>query len=375
MRSQLSGALAVGIAILGVPMAHAGGPTKEAQYYSTRFRVPLSEAVARLALQDSLAEERLEERLKAAFPGEFAGLYVDHEPRHRLVILMRGGRLADVKRHIRTPGLAAIAEVRGARNSAAKLASTMTDAVRVLHLHDLKADVQIDGAANEVQVLALDPRPVIAAFARSRGDFTAVRIKKVPALLRPTALIGGGEWLSTCTTGFSVRFNTYVGVTTAGHCQDVQRWYYNNQELPFQSGTFGGSYDIQWHTAPGHTPTNRIWIGGEYRTITAIKARTSQALGSVVCKYGRSTDYTCGTIISNTYQPSSAVPNATATYVRMGDPNEVQTESGDSGGPVFFGQTAYGSVVGALPVDSYRVDMVYMPADSIQAYGLQIMTY
>ncbi|MFX4493660.1 hypothetical protein ABTA45_19400, partial [Acinetobacter baumannii] len=112
-----------------------------------------------------------------------------------------------------------------------------------------------------------------------------------------------------------------------------------------------GSYDIQWHTAPGHTVTNRIFIGPEYRTITGIVPRASQALQSVVCKYGRSTEYTCGTIIStNTFRPS-AVPNATATYVRMGDPNEVQTQSGDSGGPVFFGQKAYGTIVASVYVD------------------------
>lgn len=375
MRCWLSAVFAVAVMTLQAnEVAYASGPSKEARYYSTRFRVTLAEAEARLALQDSLAKEDLEGRLNAVFPTEFAGLYMEHAPHHRLVIRMRGGRPADVKRLIRTPGLAAIAEVRGARYSAAKLTTVFTDALRVLEQHNLKADVQIDAVSNEVQVLATDPRPIHVAFAKSRGDYTAVRVKRVTSLARPTALIGGGEWLSTCTSGFSVRFNSYVGITTAGHCQDSQRWYYNNQELPFQSGAFGGSYDIQWHTAPGHTPTNRIWIGGEYRTITATKGRTSQSLGSVVCKYGRSTDYTCGTIISNTYRPSG-VPNATATYVRMGDANEVQAEGGDSGGPVFFGQTAYGSVVGALQVDPYRVDMIYMPADNIQAYGLQIMTY
>ncbi len=353
-------------------MRHRQPP--EAQYYSTRFRVPLAEATARLALHEKLADEGLEDRLKAAYPSEFAGLYLEHTPQHRLVIRMRGGHWPDVKRHIRTPGLAAIAQMRGARNSGAKLSKTMAEAIRLLDRQGLKADVQIDAMANEVQVLATDPRPVIAAFAKAPGDFTALRVKKVAALAKPTAIIGGGERLSTCTSGFGVRFNGYTGITTAGHCQDTQYWYYNNQLLPFQSGAYSGSYDIQWHTASGHTVTNRIFIGPEYRTITAVVPRASQALQSVVCKYGRTTEYTCGTILSNTYRPSG-VPNATATYVRMGDPNEVQAQSGDSGGPVFFGQKAYGSIVGALYVDPYRTDMVYMPADSIQAYGLQIMTY
>lgn len=56
-----------------------------------------------------------------------------------------------------------------------------------------------------------------------------------------------------------------------------------------------------------------------------------------VCHYGRKSGYKCGYIESKNYQPNFAGHNATFIEVRSAD-----TQNGDSGGPWFLGNSAYG---------------------------------
>jgi len=89
-------------------------------------------------------------------------------------------------------------------------------------------------------------------------------------------------------------------------------------------------------------------------------------LGDPVCKYGRTTGYTCGTIETKQFDPdgSGTLFNATFIYVDGGSVN--LSEGEDSGGPWFYGTTAYGVHKGGSGNDAWFMAQNYMSALNIR---------
>ncbi len=183
-----------------------------------------------------------------------------------------------------------------------------------------------------------------------------VKPVEVPELAKEVAYIYGGLAIDGCTSGFSVKsFGGTEGITTAGHCSDTQ--VYNGFTLPYVSGTAGGTYDIQWNTAPDFTPTNAIWIGSTTRAILSVAYKSSQAVGSYVCKYGKTSGYSCGEIFDNNWEGAN---------IRV----HTSVSPGDSGGPFFYVNTAYGTTIASLGSDA-----IYGPIDNIvYILGVLVLT-
>jgi hypothetical protein len=202
-------------------------------------------------------------------------------------------------------------------------------------------------------------------------DVTVITINEMGEL---EADIYGGLALSSCTSGFSVQNSEGLrGITTAAHCPNSLS--YNGSSLTFQSEILSGSYDIQWMRAPGFTVTNKIQSSssGATRNITSTKHRNDQVIGGYVCKYGKTSGYTCGYISDKNICPSS-VPNCGATFIRVDNTagyNDLSS-SGDSGGPWFLVNTAYGTHVGS-PGDDPN-DAIYMAVNYVGGLGVSVMT-
>jgi streptogrisin C len=192
---------------------------------------------------------------------------------------------------------------------------------------------------------------------------------------KPKSEIYGGLPLSKCTSGFSVRQtqDPYLrGITTAGHCDN--NLSYNGINLIFMTQLYAGSYDIQWHRAPGFTVTNKIKDGNHTtRFITSTKHRNNQVIGECVCKYGKTTGYTCGHINSKTLCPSRP-PSCQPTYIRVSATAGFSPllGGGDSGGPWFLGNTAYGTSV-SIPGDNHN-DAIYMAVNYVAGMSVSVMT-
>ncbi|MCS7017190.1 MAG: S1 family peptidase [Gemmatales bacterium] len=191
-----------------------------------------------------------------------------------------------------------------------------------------------------------------------------VVVLKVNEMPRKVSDIFGGLTLTTCTSGFSVRNSSGTkGITTAGHCNNSQS--YNGVNLPFQSGTpdSGGIYDIQWHTAPGFTVRNLIFDGTYNRYIFSVKFRANQSVGERVCKYGKTTGYACGTI---------ATTSQDGVNVRV---DNMTLQGGDSSGPWFWNNTAYGTTIAACTLSNGNPYAIYGPVDQIyNILGLTVLT-
>lgn len=193
--------------------------------------------------------------------------------------------------------------------------------------------------------------------------------------MQPNANIFGGLPLDSgsikpyCTMGFSVKNSSGTKfITTAGHCENTMT--HLGVSLSRAGRVYAGSYDLQWLNPSGFIPVNLVKTGATTtRTITGSKSRSNQSIGEVVCKYGAKTAYSCAQIVQKDFQPSY-VPSASATFIRVESNYSPIASDGDSGGPWFNGNTAYGIHSGS----DHNYNAIYMPIDFLSGRGLTLLT-
>ncbi len=188
------------------------------------------------------------------------------------------------------------------------------------------------------------------------------QVIKVNEIAKEVEELYGGLALSTCTSGFSVIDSSGIkGITTAGHCSNTQ--YYGGVQLPFVAGTIGSDYDIQWHRGDqSFNVTNKIYDGNSDRFILGEESRAQQTVGFFVCKYGMTTGYECGEI---------AQIYVNGVNVRV---DNITVAEGDSGGPWFLGNTAYGTTIYSCVLSDGTPCAIYGPVDQIyDILGLKIL--
>lgn len=181
----------------------------------------------------------------------------------------------------------------------------------------------------------------------------------------------GGELLDGigCTSGFGVvQEGTLTrGISTAGHCGNSGATD-DGATLTYRGGHFGAHGDAQWHTGPQPHPSD-FYAGSS--TSTQVDRRTVSAVGAPVvgqtlCKNGRTNHKQCQEVRRLHVCRSSA-----CNMVQMG---ARLAAGGDSGGPVYWGTTAYGLHSGWQYDPSWPFDRDYFSrADRLpDALGVHI---
>ncbi len=364
-----------------VPLNEDDPLVQSANQYAADLDVSLQEAVRRLQLQDVIGA--LDAELAGREAAIFGGMWIQHTPEYRAIVHLTEGGKERIQSYAQAAGLADVVEVRPVKMSLKALETVQAEAHKAAQAANVAMDSEIDVIENRVNLFVTD-RAQLDAVLQAADDVLAktsdvrlldnVQVIVLDQLSTSYAYVYGGLAISGCTSGFAVQSGSTKGIITAAHCSNTQQ--YNSRSLPFQSESFGGSYDVQWHTAPAFFVTNRVYDGINdsttpyYRYITATKSRANQTINEYVCKYGVTTYYTCGYITSKTYQPSS-VPNATATFIHVENPPNRIAYYGDSGGPWFSGSTAYGVLHGGNPSVG---DAIYMAIDYISTLGVSVLT-
>lgn len=255
-----------------------------------------------------------------------------------------------------------------------ELAAIQNSAVDLAQNIGIPVDTSIDLTKNNVELAVTD----IDAFNGALAD-NGLQLPENVNLIQVTALsstesIYGGLPLSSgsCTVGFGVKNSSgTTGIVTAAHCPNSLS--FGGTILPFQSQVYFGSTDMQWHTAPGTTVENDVKTGSffgvtTWRNMTGTVNRSAQSVGSQVCKYGNTTGYGCGLITSTSHRAANT-PSATATYIRVSKNGLTLTAGGDSGGPWFNGNSAYGVHHAGAPTYS-----IYTPINYLSNLGVSILT-
>ena len=344
-----------------------------AEIYAKQHGVTVDEAFRRFRLQDVAGG--LDAELSSKEADTFAGLWVEHTPKFKVVVLFTRNTEEKIKPYRQKyVELANIVEVRKAEMSLVELQNTQNEISSSAWNLGIPVASDINVYENRVEIAVIDRVQFDNAVLAGKLVLPwYVDVITVESLGELEAEIYGGLSLSTCTSGFAVKNSSGTkGITTAAHCENSQS--YSGVSLPFQSENYGTYYDIQWHTAPGFTVTNKIKTTsfGTTNIINATKSRSEQSVGNWVAKYGKSTGFTAGYISSKIYMPG--IPNAQATFIRVDNTagySDLSSE-GDSGGPWFVSNTAWGSHCGSPYGDSN--DAYYMAINYVSGIGVSVMT-
>jgi hypothetical protein len=341
-----------------------------AEIYAKQHGVTVDEAFRRFRLQDVAGE--LSAELSSKEADTLAGIWIEHTPKFKVVVLFTRNAEEKIKPYRQKyVELANIVEVRKAVMSLVELQNVQDEVSSSAWNLGIPVGSEINVYENRVKVYVVNRVQFDSAVSEGRLALPGcVDVITVESLVYLEDEIFGGLSLSTCTSGFAVKNSSGTkGITTAAHCDNNQS--YSGVSLPFQSENYGTYYDIQWHTSPGFTVTNKIKSSSSSTTsITATIPRVQQIIGSFVAKYGKSTGFTAGYVSSQTFKPGTQFQ---ATFIRVNNTAGYYdlSSGGDSGCPWFVGNTAWGSHCGS-PGDDPN-DAYYMAINYISGIGVSVM--
>ena len=355
---------------------------EDAVQYAGQFRVSPDEALTRLKAQQ--ASVAATDEIAREFADRLAGISIEHAPQFRIVVLLTGTEaVAD-----RTAAGVPIIFRTGAKATRAQAVAAMRR-----HLIDFRTELPgargagYDQRTGEV-VLLVTPadtsRLGLDAIRARAEEVSGVPVRVVVNELNESnmSVNGGGrvEGLNLltnrrgrCTSGFVVTNGEINAITTAAHCPDqltyIDQDGNSSPTLPM-IGSWGAGYrDVQINgSADSPQPlfySNRG--AGALRRVETWRAVASTRAGDFVCHYGESSGYSCATVELTDYAPPGTLCGGpcSPTWVTVGGP---ACKQGDSGGPVFSGNVAFGLAKGINRDDSGRcLFYYYMSTDYLPA--------
>ena len=336
--------------------------------YAVDLGIDYDTANYQLQIQDIAGD--LDAELMVKEGDTFAGLWIQHTPQFQIVAQFTQNGEETIHPYIENSALADIVEVRTVDTSLIELVNIQAKALRDVGEVSIPVESGINVFQNHVELYITERFRFDIALQEDKIQLSDnVRVITVDELSANEAWIYAGLALSECTSGFSVEdTNGVKGIVTSAHCSNALS--YNGTNLVFKGAVYGGSYDFQWHTAPGYTVKN--WVAGGGAVVYGIystKHRDNQALSSWVCKYGKTSGYTCGYIIDKNYMPTTLDASWSPTFIRVHRDGIDLSSGGDSGGPWFRSGAAYG-----IHKSGIGDDAVYMAINYISYLGLTVFT-
>ena len=353
---------------------------EDAEQYAARFGVTPDEARRRLnAQQDTVAAT---DAIGREFADRLAGISIEHSPEYRIVVLLtRSDPVAD----------RSAADVPIVFRTGAK--ATHAEALAALrrHLIDLRSDLPnargagYDQRTGEV-VLLVTPEDA-KRFGMEAIEQRAEQVGGVPVRVVVNELDesnmsvdGGGRVEGTnlqtqrrnlCTTAFVVTNGETNAITTAAHCPDDLTYVDRDGstvDLPM-IGSWGAAYrDVQINGS-ANSPDPYFYSNrgaGTLRRVVTWRNEASTRAGDFVCHYGESSGYSCSVVELTDYAPPGDLCGGpcSPTWVTVRGPSCVP---GDSGGPVFSGEVAFGIAKGVNREGDRCLFYYYMSTDYLPA--------
>lgn len=327
----------------------------DAADWAKRTGLPVDAVLASLEAQ--LRMDELLPVVESRFPDAFVGLYWNEEM--QAVAQFKGQAAAEALRLLRTSGVGVRAEL--VKYSASELDSVGDRVVRALEDSGLKEWTAAIDERNQVVLVTIGKDPAadsttIANDLREAFGSAPVEIETVdgPVTMEWNTYGGGAVGTLgigyTCTAGFTVQSGSTNGVATAGHCgpglNSYVDWFPNPDvvhTMTYQSGMVGYWGDFEWFTTNGTEFDDFYLPNGTRRDVSGVK--NTFAKGDTLYWWGWATYPTL-------WVDTVEFPNVTAGGVgHLACTKVLGGTFGDSGGPVFIGNTAAGFVFGAALID------------------------
>lgn len=356
--------------LIGGTAFSAGGETTlskseaaavDAQSYADDFGVTLDVALERLAIQQKLGEAIVE--LSDGESATYAGAWVEHSPEWRIVVRTTASGPSDE----------AVAEYFSDSTIPVTVKRDAPWSYQQTRQNIRDIEAALDGVVDEY-LLYVNPRELkgIALSLRIPGDMPGATPEQLAALLPSVVtdksaslgwtngpilhradVYGGAKtqkrntntfW---CTTGFAVETSGgATGLVTSEHCSpngntDLDYYAPDGTEYPmtYRYGRNDDLGDFAWFTT-GEVEDNRIYAPA-LRSITSYEDDYEGLnAGRYVCRYGRVTGYECDVVLGR----SDEIDNMVIMLNK-------ESDFGDSGGPWFHVNRAYGVHVGWIEED------------------------
>jgi streptogrisin C len=369
MRSRLLAAAAAAITLLTPVPANAATPDgpdlAPGMAAAMRRDLKLDDDQIAARLRTEAAAPLVERRLKTRLGSAFAGAWIPSGSDRLTVAVTDSSAFPAVRAEGGTPQLAS--------RSAADLAKART----ALNRNAARAGSSgvrgwyVDTPANRVVVLAAPGASAAAsAFAASSGaGAVTVETSAAPQPMYDTR--GGDQYVINGNTLCSVGFAVAGGFVSAGHCGGTgsPTLGYNN----VAQGTFAGSSfpgnDYSWIRTNGNW-TSQPWVNNYSGGNVVVAGSAEAAIGSSICRSGRTTGWRCGTLLGR----DETIVYAQGAVSGLARSNAC-AEPGDSGGSWISGNQAQGVTSGGTGNCSSGGTMWFQPVNEIlSTYGLTLTT-
>lgn len=357
-----------GQAVAGSGAAGASGTLtdalrRDAERAAADLGLPIEVVTEQLTFQDAVGD--VERSAQERWRSEYAGLWIEPADGTVNVAFTAGAeaKVAELAASFPRPDrLRAVTAARSYDSLDALLRTMIADrelahdgALSIAGVRGGSYTLEIDVPRNVVAVSTGTDDPAAQASFRERyGPAVVVTGGALPgpAYCNYTdcrySLRSGLEIKSSSGAACSTAFATLSsGIMTAAHCGNTTN--HAGQSMGYvaaavQSGT--SDAEVVNVTNNGFYPGAWIWVtsGEQTRPVTSTGTYNGLAVGASVCKAGRTTGYTCGTVTSKTFSfpPDGYVPSG-YNFIK----SSMCVQGGDSGGGVFSGNQAVGIVSGA----------------------------
>lgn len=322
-----------------------------------------SEIAARLTTE--AAAPIVEKRLRTALGAHFGGAWIPSGATRLTVAVTSRADAAKVRAEGATPVVVKRAEsdLDAARAKLDRRGAQAPDTIRSWY---------VDPAANTVVITTAPGAEAAArnfATAAGAGAVTVRTAAEQPKPMYDTR--GGDQYVINGNTLCSVGFPVAGGFVTAGHCGGAgsPTLGYNN----VAQGTFAGSSfpgnDYAWVRTDGNW-TSQPWVNNYSGGNVLVSGSTEAAIGSSICRSGRTTGWRCGTLLGK---------NETINYAQGAvsglNRSNACAEPGDSGGSWISGNQAQGVTSGGTGNCTSGGTMWFQPVNEIlSVYGLSLTT-
>lgn len=353
---------------------------EDAEQYAAQFAVAPDEALRRLKAQQ--ASVAATDSIAREFAGRLAGIAIENRPDYRIVVLLTGNEPVPERTAAGVPVLFRT----GARATHAQALAALRK-----HLIDLRSDLPNARGAGYDQrsgeIVLLVTREDADHFGIDAIQARAERIGGVPVRVVVNELDesnmsvdGGGrvEGLNVatkrrnlCTTAFVVTNGETNAITTAAHCPDELTYVERDGTmvaLPM-IGSWGAGYQDVQINGSADSPEPLFYSNrgaGTLRQLVSWRNAASTRAGDFVCHYGESSGYSCATVELTDYAPPGDLCGGpcSPTWVTVRGPTCI---AGDSGGPVFSGEIAFGIAKGINREQGRCLFYYYMSTDYLPA--------
>jgi hypothetical protein len=358
---------------------------QDAGAYARRYGVTSEEASVRLrALQASAA---VTDRIRQAYRERLVGISIDHAPTLQIVVLLTGAaHVADTSFAFEGISLPVRFRTGASATGDDVIRAMLQRGPELVALLPRARGMGLDARSGELVILVgtVDAARADLAAIRSRAEaLTGVRVRfdLADRAAGNLSLAGGARIVGVhsldgqryaCTTGFAVTDGTRTGIATAAHCPD---------EVVYQDpdgGTVPLAFAGQWGARTQDVQVNVSPIKqeplfyadrrqGALRMVAGMRSRLSTRAGEWLCHYGESSGYSCAEVELTQFAPPgelcAGVCAPTWVSVRTND-----CRRGDSGGPVFSGDIAFGITKGGSGGRGTRCNFYfYMSTDFLPA--------